>query len=261
MRRWPFPCRFRVPSLTGFQRSFSERDRGRGCAWGFGARALIGCITEVRAEEPDLPEGAKLLPIVRLLDDEPVLDAKQLELARFIADYYLASPGLVCRAMLPPETPRGERLVYESIEGVKRSGERGLAVQVLDALTRPMTARALARAVGKKSVSGTLATLLRTGLIRQRPESSKGGGRRIRTAAITNKGREALVGGENLHPTTIRVLTLLSVATDPVAFRRSGTSSKLSAGLSLRWSGEASSCSDTTVWLRLRGRGCGRRPR
>ncbi len=185
---------------------------------GFGARALIGCITEVRAEEPDLPEGAKLLPIVRLLDDEPVLDAKQLELARFIADYYLASPGLVCRAMLPPETPRGERLVYESIEGVKRSGERGLAVQVLDALTRPMTARALARAVGKKSVSGTLATLLRTGLIRQRPESSKGGGRRIRTAAITNKGREALVGGENLHPTTIRVLTLLSVATDSVAF-------------------------------------------
>jgi primosomal protein N' (replication factor Y) len=184
----------------------------------FGPRALIGCITEVGKEPPELPEGARLLPIGRLLDEEPVLDAKQLELARFIADYYLASPGLVCRAMLPPDTPRTERHLYERLEGGDSQEKGGLAGEVLRTLSRPMTARAVARAVGRKTVSGTLATLVRAGLVRQRPESSTGGGRRVRTAAITDEGREALARGEKLHPTTIRILTLLSVATDPVSF-------------------------------------------
>ena len=51
----------------------------------FGARVLVGCITAVAHEMPDLPEGTKLQPLLGLLDDEPVLTGDQLELAQWMA--------------------------------------------------------------------------------------------------------------------------------------------------------------------------------
>jgi primosomal protein N' (replication factor Y) (superfamily II helicase) len=189
----------------------------------FGPRSLVGCIVEIREEPPSLPEGARLMPVGALLDDEPLLSPSQIDLARFIADYYLAAPGFVCRAMLPPETPRETRLVYARVEGAvepepepePEDGTRStLTARVLDVLARPMTASALARALGKKSVSGTLTALLRKGLVARRMRSeTSGGARTIRVGRITDAGRHALAE-EKLHPTTIRLLTLLSVATD-----------------------------------------------
>jgi primosomal protein N' (replication factor Y) len=178
----------------------------------FGARVLVGCITSIGTDPPELPAGATLQPLLGLLDDEPVLTSDQLELVHWIADYYIAPPGIVCRGVLPPETPRGERILYERVQG----GEaKGMAGRVLDVLERPMTARTIAKALEKKSVAGTLATLLRNDLIRTRREGGQRGARKIRVARITDKGARALAE-EKLHPTTSRILTLLSVATDPV---------------------------------------------
>jgi len=178
----------------------------------FGRRVLVGCVTRITSTPPELPEGTTLQPLLSLLDDEPVLASEQLELAEWIADYYLASPGLVCRSMLPPETPRGETIQYQRVAGATASGAGG---RLLDVLERPMTARAAAKALGKKSVSGTLATLVRDNSVEILRRTAKGGGRRIRVATITEQGRQAL-DEDTLHPTTSRILTLLSVATDPV---------------------------------------------
>ena len=178
----------------------------------FGVRVLIGCITSIGPDPPDLPAGTRLQPLLGLLDDEPVLTPDQLDLTRWISDYYIASPGLVCRGMLPPETPRVERIVYERVE---RGEAKGMAGRVLDVLERPMTARTIAKALDKKSVAGTLATLLRKELIRTRRDGGLRGARMIRVARMTDKGARALTE-EKLHPTTSRILTLLSVATDPV---------------------------------------------
>ena len=180
----------------------------------FSGRVLIGCITEISEKAPELPTNITLQPLLTLLDEEPVLTPSQLKLSRFVTDYYLASPGLVCRAMLPPETPREERALYERGE-LTETDAKGLSKRVLDALERPMTARAIAKAVSKKNVAGTIALLLRKGLIRRRTPSGTKGGRKMRVAAITEAGRRALET-EKLHLTTSRILTLLSVATDPV---------------------------------------------
>jgi primosomal protein N' (replication factor Y) len=180
----------------------------------FGARSLIGCIFEIREEPPRLPPGATLKPLSSLVDQEAVLSASQLDLARFIADYYLAAPGLVCRAMLPPETPREERVLYQRVKSADASDESALAARVLETLSRPMTARALSRALGKKSLSGTLAALVESGLVERRHPGG-GGARTMRVGRITEEGSRAL-RSEKLRPTATRVLTLLSTATDPV---------------------------------------------
>jgi primosomal protein N' (replication factor Y) len=180
----------------------------------FGARSLIGCIFEIQEEAPRLPPGATLKPLSALVDHEAVLSPAQLALARFISDYYLAAPGLVCRAMLPPETPHGERVVFQRVKSADASPGSAAASRVLEALTRPMSASALARALGKKSVTGTLAALVEGGLV-ERKHPGGGGARTIRVARITEDGSRAL-REEKLRPASSRVLTLLATSTDPV---------------------------------------------
>jgi primosomal protein N' (replication factor Y) len=185
----------------------------------FGAHSLVGLIVGVGVERPELPSGARLLPLGALLDLEPVLSPAQLVLAEFISDYYLAPPGLVVRAMLPPETPRRERLLYQAVESAdaKSLPEGSVSRLALEALAlRPSTAAGLARRMGKTNVSGALASLVRKGLV-ERSFGRSGGGRarRLALARITEEGRRALES-EKLHPTTSRILTLLSVAADAV---------------------------------------------
>ena len=180
----------------------------------FGTQVLVGCVTRVMDSAPVLPDGTTIKPIVSVVDDEPVVPPSALKLAAWIADYYVASPGLIVRGMLPPETPRRERERFARVPQAQAK-TTALAEKVLDVLDRPMTARAIAQAVGKKSVAGTLTSLVEKGLIERRRDSGERGGRRIRVARLTEVGAEAL-GTVKLHPTSTRILTLLSVATDPV---------------------------------------------
>ena len=39
----------------------------------FGRRVLMGCVVELLEEAPVLPTGTKLLPLLNVLDTEPVL--------------------------------------------------------------------------------------------------------------------------------------------------------------------------------------------
>ena len=63
----------------------------------FGARKLTGVVLRVHHTAPQ--GGAR--EILKLIDEEPVLDAGLLKLGAWIADYYCAPLGEVLRSMTP----------------------------------------------------------------------------------------------------------------------------------------------------------------
>lgn len=64
----------------------------------FGRRHLIGLAVAIRSGE----RSDKIRPILRVLDEEPLLSKQLMDLALWVAKYYLAPPGEVFRVMLPP---------------------------------------------------------------------------------------------------------------------------------------------------------------
>jgi len=67
----------------------------------FRNKTLVGVVVELAESAPD---GTKVREIIRVLDFVPALTPKLIELAHWIAGYYLAPVGEVFRAMLPPVT-------------------------------------------------------------------------------------------------------------------------------------------------------------
>src|SRR5437879_10399667 len=63
----------------------------------FGARKLTGVVVKTYDEPPDGP----LKDVLRLIDEEPVLDTELISLARWISQYYCAPLGEVLRSMTP----------------------------------------------------------------------------------------------------------------------------------------------------------------
>ena len=63
----------------------------------FGSRRLTGVALHCHDQRPE----AETRQALRLIDEEPVLDAGLLKLAQWIADYYCAPLGEVLRAMTP----------------------------------------------------------------------------------------------------------------------------------------------------------------
>jgi primosomal protein N' (replication factor Y) len=67
----------------------------------FRKKSLVGVVVDFVERAP---EGTKIREITRALDFVPALTPKLIELAQWIAGYYLAPIGEVFRAMLPPLT-------------------------------------------------------------------------------------------------------------------------------------------------------------
>ncbi len=67
----------------------------------FRKKSLVGIVVELR---DTAPEGTTLRPIARILDFAPAVTPKLIELASWMASYYLAPIGEVYRAMVPPVT-------------------------------------------------------------------------------------------------------------------------------------------------------------
>src|SRR6266850_2171554 len=77
----------------------------------FGRRKLTGYLLEVRQSDESGEAKFPLKPIEDVLDPEPVLDDGVLELARFAADYYVASLGEMIRSALPGMKAHLEKVV------------------------------------------------------------------------------------------------------------------------------------------------------
>jgi primosomal protein N' (replication factor Y) (superfamily II helicase) len=67
-----------------------------------GSRTVTGCVVEIAAAA----ETTGLKAILRVLDDEPLVPADVVKLARWTADYYLCGPGETLATALPPMARR-----------------------------------------------------------------------------------------------------------------------------------------------------------
>jgi primosomal protein N' (replication factor Y) (superfamily II helicase) len=74
----------------------------------FGPRRLVGWVMG----PSDRPDSDRIRPVHRVLESSPSADRELLRLARWIADYYLSSTGLVLRTALPNPmgTPGADRI-------------------------------------------------------------------------------------------------------------------------------------------------------
>lgn len=101
----------------------------------FRRRSFVGVVVR-KGTEP--PENAQVRPISRVLDVTPALPPALLELGKWITDYYLAPPGEVYRAMLPPVTElrsRQEMHLTESGRTALAGGvTRGVSAEDLEVL-------------------------------------------------------------------------------------------------------------------------------
>jgi len=76
---------------------------GRRAVVPFGRRVLTGFLIDITDNPGDVPP-AKLKSIIDVIDDEPVFDSHMLELAAWVADYYLSSVGDVLKTAMPHGT-------------------------------------------------------------------------------------------------------------------------------------------------------------
>ena len=70
----------------------------------FGPRREVGVVVGTRAEAP--AEARRLKPLARVLDDEPLFDARMLALTRWMAQEYACSWGEALAAVLPAALKR-----------------------------------------------------------------------------------------------------------------------------------------------------------
>jgi primosomal protein N' (replication factor Y) len=99
-----------VPLRTTFTYAVAEAMRdavqpGSRVLVPFRKKSIVGVVVELAECVPEgTPDNTKIREITKALDQRPALTPKLVELAHWIAGYYLAPVGEVFRAMLPPVT-------------------------------------------------------------------------------------------------------------------------------------------------------------
>lgn len=131
-----------------------------------GRRRLTGLILQVHENQP---EDINLRPIEEILDREPVVPDDLLELARFIADYYMAPIGEVVRSMLPSDLPPwGDRKVWLTDAGalaMPRSPSEAAVIAALREGGRMTLAELQSRVGSLPDLDATVAALSEGGRI------------------------------------------------------------------------------------------------
>jgi len=156
----PDPLTYEVPAAWASQAVPGVRARVM-----MGKRRLTGMIVAVHRNRP---EGMSLRPIVEILDREPVLTTDLLELARFMADYYMAPLGEVIRSMLPSDLPPwGDRKVWLTNAGAMSLPRNPAETAVLEALREGgrMSVAELQSRVGLEDLNSVVAALAEGGRI------------------------------------------------------------------------------------------------
>ncbi|MBI3893995.1 MAG: primosomal protein N' [Candidatus Wallbacteria bacterium] len=94
-----------------------------------------GIVVRLRDEPP--AAGMRVRPLAELLGEEPALTPELLELAEWMAEYYVACPGEALGAMVhpyaPPQAENWLRLVLGRIGRVKPGGREAKVIAWLDA--------------------------------------------------------------------------------------------------------------------------------
>lgn len=134
----------------------------------FGSRKLTGVVLAVGVDRPQGP----VKELLRLLDEQPVLDAELLALARWIAAYYCAPLGEVLRSMTPLNGEIRKSKLY-SLTDSGRDTARQLLLGSTDEdpvmqVLRVLDARPVSEAYLKKKVAtapAILKSLIKKGFV------------------------------------------------------------------------------------------------
>ena len=132
----------------------------------FGRRYLQGIVTEA----VDVPAFADPRPVDARMGDRPVISPAHVELARWIAAYYLSPLFPAVALMLPPGFERKPLTFYESLLRPEELGDARLPPRqraVLDLLVRDgrMEAKEIDRGLKQKGIAATLTQLVQRGLV------------------------------------------------------------------------------------------------
>ena len=134
----------------------------------FGTRKLTGVAVKLHDQAPEGP----VREVLRLLDEEPVLDTELLSLGGWIAQYYCAPLGEVLRSMTPLGGEVRKTKLYSLTDAgrdaarqlVLRAGEEDAAVQALQLLeARPLSASYLEKKL--PNARGVIRSLEKKGFI------------------------------------------------------------------------------------------------
>jgi primosomal protein N' (replication factor Y) len=109
-----FDLIFDIPTDQAFTYQIDDKEKaavGKRAMVPFGRRDCLGYII---AERESLPEGIKneaVKKIRRVVDEETLFDIHNLDISRWMADYYLCSTGQALAAMIPS----GRKMIYPDL--------------------------------------------------------------------------------------------------------------------------------------------------
>ena len=149
----------------------------------FGPRKVIGLVTGPAATTP---EGLK--DVLEILDEVPLATPPLLDLAAWMAEYYLAPPGECYRLVLPPAGVRASRAVVRLGKEAPREADGD--DPVVGALRKgALRVSTLARRLGRDPAA-RVARLRREGVLEVEQDLSQQGFRQVRVAVLAPAGAE-----------------------------------------------------------------------
>jgi primosomal protein N' (replication factor Y) len=122
-----FDLVFDIPADQSFTYYIDEKGES---APGKRVMAALGrrdCLGYIISERENLPEGVEekaVKTIRRVVDANPVFDSRNLEIARWMADYYLCGIGQALAAMIPS----GRRMIYPALPGLEEDSDSSLTI-------------------------------------------------------------------------------------------------------------------------------------
>lgn len=106
----------------------------------FGSRSLTGFVTKIFDTPPDLPATIEIKEIKKSLDTEPIFGTQEIELARWIARFYLCSVGEALSAILPSAKRVSSMEIIPEREEQSQTREHTLSTEQESAIAAITTA-------------------------------------------------------------------------------------------------------------------------
>ncbi|RMH18376.1 MAG: primosomal protein N' [Acidobacteria bacterium] len=180
-----------------------------------GKRRYVGVVTGVAEQAPP---GLRIKPLLEVLDREPVLSTELLELARFIADYYLAPIGEVTRVMVPADLPPWGDLRVSLTDGGALAAPRSAAEAALKEalLARPRQRLAeLQAALPQVDVGALVERWREQGKARLEQPGARAGRRYVKAVELMPRPLEELLAACGRAPAGRAVVEYLAAVERP----------------------------------------------